>query len=605
MSQNPYVPTPPADTAFRPRVWPGVAVLLVTLAMLLVPPFVPSLERTSTLFMLMSFAPMVAVGGGLVWWLAVSRVKAIDRVAVVALFLVPFGLFVAEQLSVGRMPFAPLLYGVPFVFLLWVGWLVVSLPLAGGVRRAGVYLAVLLGWGLFGLVRADQSDADLVPLLVWRWTPKAEDAFAARGERERVAATADAVEVKEGDWAEFRGPKRDNVITGVTLDPDAFATPKLIWKAPIGPGWGSFAVAGDRLYTIEQVGDQEAVVCLDAATGKQIGERYTYPAKFDDPQAGAGPRSTPTVAGGKVYALGATGVLTCLNATDLKKVWAVDLVKDAGGVRPMWGFASCPLVVRGLVIVYTGGPNGKGVTAFDAADGTVKWQAGQGTHGYSSAQLVTFAGVEQALMVSNYGIESFDPKTGKVLWEHEWLMGQGNRTCQVPILGDGELLLCSGVGILGTKRLKVTKTADGWDVKVLWKTPDLSPYFNDGVVYQNHYYGFSGMKFHCIDLSNGEEVWVAPKGNAGKQRFTPGAKYGNGQVLLFADAGQLLVTEARESLTETGSVFLLKATPDGHTELASFPGLQGKTWNHASFARGRLYLRNGQEAACFELAAKK
>ncbi len=595
MADNPFVPRPPADAAtFRPRIWPGAVVLAVALAMLLVPPFVPGLERTSALFTLMTYAPVVALGGALVWWLAVSRVKLIDRVAVPVLFLVPFVLFVGEQLAAGRVPFAPLLYGVPFVFLLWVGWLVLSLPLSGGVRRVGVYVAVLLGWGLFGIVRADQADADLVPLLVWRWTPRAEDAFAARGERERVAAVG-AVEVKEGDWAEFRGPKRDGVVRGATLDADAFANSKPMWNAPVGPGWGSFAVAGDRLYTIEQVGDREAVVCLDAATGKQVGERYTYPAKFDDAQAGVGPRSTPTVSGGKVYAMGATGHLCCLTAADLTPVWTADLVADAGGVRPMWGFASSPLVVHGLVIVYTGGLNDKGVTAFDAADGKVKWQAGEGTHGYSSAQLVTFAGIEQVLMASNYGVESFDPKSGTVLWKHEWPMSMGNRTCQVPILGDGELLLCSGVGILGSKRLKVTKTAYAWDVKVVWESKKLSPYFNDGVVYQTHYYGFSGKVFHCLDLATGKEKWSA----------TPAAKYGNGQVLLFADQGLLLVTEAKNSLTDTGRVFLLKATPDDHEELASFPGIQGKTWNHAAFAHGRLYLRNGQEAACYELPAKK
>ncbi|MCU0702848.1 MAG: PQQ-like beta-propeller repeat protein [Fimbriiglobus sp.] len=596
----------PAESRFRPRVWPGVFVLVVAAGMLLAPPFIPALERTQALFMLVSLAPIVALGGGILWWVAASRAPLVDRLLVPVFFIVPFAVFLGEQLAAGRLPFAPLLYGVPFVFLLWVGWLVLSRPLPGGVRRAGVYAAVLLGWAAFGCVRFDQSDADLVPIMAWRWTPRAEDAFAARGERERVTAAGDGVQSRPGDWTAMRGPNRDGIVTGFALDEAAFASPRLVWKTEVGPGWGSFAVAGDRLYTLEQVGDREAVVCLDAATGKQIGDRHSYPAKFDDPQAGAGPRSTPTVADGRVYTMGATGILCCLNATDLKLIWTIDVMKDAGGARPMWGYACSPLVAHGLVFVYTGGLNGKAVTAFDAADGKVRWQGGQGTHAYSSLQLVTFSGVEQVLAATNYGVEAFDPKTGAVLWEHEWKMGTGNRTTQIPILGDGELLLTSGVGILGTKRLKVTKDAAGrWDVKVLWKSADLSPYFNDGVVYQNHYYGFSGMKFHCVDLATGEEVWAAPKGSSGKARFTDGAKYGNGQVILFAEQGLLLVTEARESLTETGSVFLLKATPDGHTELASFPGIKGKTWNHPTFTGGRLYLRNGVEAACYELPPKK
>lgn len=595
---NPYLPPLLTDRpAFRPRVWPGVALLLVVLAMLLVPPFVPALERTSTLFMLMMFAPIIGVAGAMLWWAAISRVPAVDRAAVLGLFLTPLILFSAEAVLIhGQAPFAPLIYGVPLVLLLWVGWLAVSLPLSGTARRVGVYTAVALGWLPLALVRVEQTDADLIPQFAWRWDLRPEDR--PRGEREKVDGSTEVVEVKPGDWAEFRGPNRDNVVRGVLLDVDAFGEPKLLWKKEMYPGWGSFAVAGDRLYTMEQQGSREVILCLDANTGKQIGDTHSYPAKFTEAIAGAGPRSTPTVSGGKVYAMGATGILTCLTAADLKPVWTADLVKDAGGVLPMWGFASSPLVVRGLVIVYTGGPNGKGVTAFDATDGKVKWQAGEGTHGYSSAQLVTFAGVEQVLMQSNYGVESFDPTTGAILWKSEWKLPQGNRTCQVPILGDGELLLGTGVGVLGTRRLKVTKGSAGaenkdWKVEVAWESNKLSPYFNDGVVYQGHYYGFSGKAFHCVDLSTGKEKW------------TVGARYGNGQVLLFADQGLLLVSEAKNSLTEVGSVFLLKATPDDHDELSSFPSIKGKTWNHPSFAHGRLYMRNGVEAACFELPLKK
>lgn len=589
---NPYVPTEPRPE-YRPRLWPGVLLLLVVFAMLFVPPLVHSIERTFTLFMLMMAAPLIGLAGGAAWWFGYSRVPVLDRVAIPLLVLLPLIGFGVETVVVDHQPpMGPVLFGVPFVLLLFVGWLVVSLPLPGGARRAGAFAAVVLGWGLFGLVRLEQTDADMRPMFAWRWEPRPENR---ERTRERVDAPADPVEVTAGDWAEFRGPNRDDTITGVALDTDAFGAAKLVWKKEMYPGWGSFAVVGHRLYTMEQQGDREVVLCLDANTGKQVGEAFSYPSRFFDSNAGVGPRSTPTVSGGKVYALGANGVLHCLTAADLKPVWSVHLVKDAGGVRPMWGFASSPLVVHGLVIVYTGGPDGKGTTAFGAADGKVKWQAGQGTHGYSSAQLVTFAGVEQVLMQSNHGVESFDPTTGAVLWEHAWDMKGGNRTCQIPILGDGELLLGSGVGVLGTRRLKVTKAGDRWDVQVVWESKVPSPYFNDGVVYRNHYYGFSGSEFHCIDLANGKEKW------------TDGTRYGNGQVLLFADQGLLVVTEAKNTLTEVGKVYLLKADPDpdADRELASFDGIKGKTWNHASFARGRLYLRNGVEAACYELPLKK
>jgi outer membrane protein assembly factor BamB len=291
-----------------------------------------------------------------------------------------------------------------------------------------------------------------------------------------------------------------------------------------------------------------------------------------------------------VYACGATGVLVCLDAAKGAVVWSKSLT-DAGGAVPMWGYAVSPLVTKNLVVCYSGGKGGKGVTAFDAADGAVKWQAGQGVHGYSAARLVTFAGVEQILMQSNYGLESFDPLTGKVLWEHLWKLEGGNRTTQPLVLGDGEVVVTTGVGQLASRRLKVTKDGDGWKVATAWQSGELSPYYNDGVVSDGHYYGFSGATFHCVDLSTGEQAW------------TKWEKYGNGQVLLFAEQKLLLVTEATKGKDAVGRVFLLKADPDPDAthELAGFVGLTGKTWNHPAFSRGRLYIRNGQEAACYEL----
>jgi outer membrane protein assembly factor BamB len=584
---NPFDPASTTDPNRWPvRWWPGLLLLVAVLAMLFVPPFF--IERTSALFMLMMFAPVVAVVGGITWWLGLSRVEWADRLAVLGFFVVPLGLYSGELVAAGQAPMAPLVYGVPFVLAAWVGWLIVSTPLGKTVRRVGTCVAVLLAWLAYGTVRVEQTDADLMPQLVWRWTPKPEDAFAAvKGERQTVSATANVIEVKPGDWAEFRGPNRDNALTGVNLDQEKFATAKELWKVRIGPGWGSFAVVGNRLFTQEQQGDNEAVVCLDADSGKLVWE-HVYPAKFTEAIAGAGPRSTPMVAGGRVYSMGATGQLKCLDAASGKDVWTTDIVQAAEAKLPMWGFASSPLVIHGKVIVYTGGAGGKGTTAFDADSGKVAWAAGKAVHGYSSAHRVVFAGVEQVLMASDYGLESFDPKTGVVLWEHAWPLSQGNRTCQPIVFGDGDVILGTGVGLLASRRLKVTKTADGWDVKTVWETRKLSPYFNDGVVHKGHYYGFSGKTFHCIDLADGKEKWSV------------GAKYGNGQVLLLADQDLLVVSEAKNSLTDVGRVFLLDANPDDHTELSSFASIKGKTWNHPSIANGRLYIRNGVEAACYE-----
>lgn len=580
----------PEHRPWPARLWVGVLVLLTVLAMLLIPPFV--IERDALQYKLMMVAPALGVIGACVWWSRLSRVSRPDRIGVVACFLLPFALFVGEIVIQGVMPMAPGVYGVPFVLLLWIGWLVVSYPLGWRTRRIGTYTAVLLGWAAFGMVRLDQTEASMVPNLSWRWTPRPEDAFLAqKGERGTTALSGEVVEVKPGDWAEFRGPSRDNTLTGINLDPTRFTQARELWKVPIGPGWGSFAVVGERLYTLEQQGDREAVVCLDAKSGKMVWE-HTYPAKFYDPNAGVGPRSTPTVTNNRVYTLGATGLLKCLNAVTGGEIWAVDLT-TVGGVRPMWGFASSPLVTDGKVVVFTnGGKQGKATAAFDADSGQVVWQAGRGWHGYSSGRRVAIAGIDQILMASNYGLESHDPATGRVLWEHQWIQSDGNRSAQPAVIGEGDYLLGTGVGFKASRRLKVTKTSDGWDVAKVWESRRVSPYFNDGVVFEGHYYGFSGDRFHCIDLADGQEKWDAS------------SRYGNGQVLLLADQGLLIVSEENRSVSEVGSVFLLQADSEDHTEVASFPTIKGKTWNHPVIAHGRLYVRNGVEAACYELPTK-
>lgn len=592
MSDNPYVPKLPADPTFRPRVWPGVVLLLAVLAMLFVPAFL--VERSQLQFQLMMAAPMLAMGGSIVWWAGFSRVPAVDRGLALCLFLWPAAGFAVEEMidTGGQAPMRALVYGVPFVFLCWVAGLVVGLPFPPA-RRSLLYIGLCLGWVAFGVVRIEGTDGSLVPQFNWRWNKKPEDA-AKDIKRETVNLTSGA-DVGKDDWAEFRGPNRDNVIKGVTLADWTTSPPKGVWEKPIevGPGWGSFAVVGDRLYTMEQQGNEEAVICLDAATGKMAWkEPFKYPAIFKEAISGAGPRSTPTVKDGKVYTFGATGVLSCLDAKTGEKVWQTDAKEAATATppTPWWGYASSPLVTRGLVIVCV---PAKGTAAFAVADGSLKWSAGKASHGYSSAQLATIAGVEQVLMLSNHGLEGFDIDTGKVLWEHSWPMPGGSRSLQPTVVGEGEFLIGSGVGsVMGTRRVKVTKAGDTWKADaVAWEVgPKFSPYYNDGVVHNGHFYGFSGKNFICVDLKDGRLTW----GDDG-----PGTVHGNGQVLLFADAGQLLVT------SEYGKMFLVKCNPAEYEEVATAPTVPGKMWNHAAYARGKLYVRSDKKAMCFSLAEKK
>ena len=571
----------------RIRLWP--ALLLTAVGAFCVFGLPLLFTRTIVHFMGMMGGPVLCAVGLLAWWAFGSRVRGTYRWLPVVLFLAGA---VGVPVLLHPPEVAPLavVYGVSSVALLWVLWLVLSTPLSMAERLPGVVATVVIGWAAFALVRIDGTDADMVPDLSFRFTKTAEqlaeEERAARGQGPAVAAS-DAVVVRPGDWAEFRGPNRDGRAVGTTVRTDWDANPPtVVWKQRIGPGWGSFAVVGDRLFTQEQRGDTEAVVCYRADTGRELWA-HQEPARFYEAIAGAGPRATPTVADGRVYAYGATGTLACLDATTGRPRWTRDVAADTGAPVPQWGFSSSPLVVQGVVVVFAGAPGGKGTAAYRADTGEPAWTAGTGTHGYASAHRATLRGVEQVLMSSNAGLESFRPADGKVLWTLPGTDPMANRVTQPAVLSDTDVLFGTGVGSdQNTKRLRVAKDGDNWSVETVWTSPAVKPYFNDGVLHKDHYYGFNGSALVCMSAADGRQRWKA------------GTVYGNGQVLLLADQ-DLLVVQA-----ESGRVALVEAIPDDYSEVARFPALKGKTWNHPVVVRGRLYVRNGEEAACYDVSGR-
>jgi outer membrane protein assembly factor BamB len=350
-----------------------------------------------------------------------------------------------------------------------------------------------------------------------------------------------------------------------------------LWKRPIGPGWSSFAVNGNLLYTQEQRGGDEVVSSYKLTTGEPV---WTHrdAARFWESNAGAGPRGTPTLSNGRVYTLGATGIVNALDGTTGAVFWSHNAASDTKVKIPMWGIASSPLVVDDVVIVATGGK----LAAYDVATGNLRWTGGGGGFSYSSPHLVTIDGVPQVLFISGPGTISVAPTTGKVLWQHAW---EGGSIVQPAMTADGDLLIntMAGSGGLGIRRLAVAHKAGGWTVDERWTSTGLKPYFNDFVVHKGHAFGFDGNILSCIDLQDGQRKWK-------------GGRYGNGQLLLLADQDLLLV------LSEEGELALVKATPDQFTEVARFPAIEGKTWNHPVLVGDRLLVRNDQEMAAFRLS---
>jgi outer membrane protein assembly factor BamB len=609
------------------RLWPGVhAAVLLLLVWLVVPIVVPGAGGTAILG---------GLAGGLaviVWWLFFSRAPWSERVAAIVLMIIAVFAtrpILHQSIRGGMMGMMFVVYVIPALSLALVAWAVASRRLSGGLRRATMIAAILLACGVFTLLRTGGMTGDAESDLHWRWTKTPEERLLAQAADEaavrptapagaatpekplpaqasdrpaaRTSAPAAAgtpekgVPAPAGDkptapsadpagaktaaaWPGFRGTARDGIVRGVRIDTAWSREPPVeMWRRPIGPGWSSFAVHGDLVYTQEQRGDHEVVSCYRLSTGGPVW-RHRDAVRFYESNGGAGPRSTPTVHNGRVYTLGATGIVNALDAGNGTVVWSRNAKTDTGAPLPGWGFAGSPLVVDDVVIVATSGR----LAGYDAATGNPRWTHTTGGGGYSSPHLVTMDGVPQILLLSGGGATSVSPGDGTRLWQHSGL--EGVSIVQPAFAADGDVLVAAGdmMGGTGIRRIAVSQGSSGWTVDERWTSRGLKPYFNDFVVHKEHAFGFDGTILSCINVENGERKWK-------------GGRYGAGQMVLLPDQDVLLV------LSEEGELALVSATADKFTELARFKAIEGKTWNHPVLVGEVLLVRNGEEMAAFRL----
>ena len=575
------------------RLWPGVlAAVLLLLFWFVVPVVVPD-------------AAALGVIGGLVcalvvvlWWAFFSRAPHLERWGAILLMIVAMAAtrpILHPSIRGGMMGMMFLAFALPTLSLALVAWAAATRRLSDGPRRAWLVAALLFACGAWLLVRTNGITGDADSDFAWRWTKTSEERLLAQaGERPApgpavpaVAKTTEAppttpAGVEPAAWPGFRGPHRDDAVPGVRIGTDWSKTPPVqMWRRPIGPGWSSFAVRGDRFYTQEQRGDDEIVACYDVKTGKPVWS-HRDAARFWESNAGPGPRATPTLSDdGRVYTFGATGIVNALDAANGAVLWSRNAATDTGKKVPGWGFAGSPLVVGDVVVVAASGA----LVGYDRATGKPRWHGPAGGWGYSSPHLVTIGGVPQVLLLNGAGAISVAPADGTLLWKHEW---HGDGIVQPAVTADGDVLIGTGSGMgggagMGVRRIAVAHGPGGWTTQERWTSNGLKPYFNDFVVHAGHAYGFDGSILACIDLKDGQRKWK-------------GGRYGHGQLLLLPDEDLLLV------LSEDGKLALVRATPDQFTELARFPAIEGKTWNHPVLVGDVLLARNGQEMVAFRLS---
>jgi outer membrane protein assembly factor BamB len=382
-------------------------------------------------------------------------------------------------------------------------------------------------------------------------------------------------------WTNYRGARRDGKYDQPVSTSWPSNGPPVLWKQPVGIGYASFAVADGKAFTLEQRRRQEVVAAYDVATGRELWTQG-WSAEFTD-STGDGPRSTPTWDQGRVYALGATGELKCLDANTGAVIWGRNILSENQASNLQWAQSASPLIVDDKVIVLPGGGGGKSVVAYNKTTGAPVWRALDDRQAYVSPMLVELGGRRQIVVVSSLRVVGLTPENGSLLWSYPWDTDMGINVSQPVVVDRNRFFISSGYG-KGAALVELKASGNTITPSTIWENTNMKNKFNSSVLHNGYVYGLDEGILVCLDVNTGERKWKE-------------GRFGYGQVILAS--GHLIVTQG-----DTGEIALIKAAPDKYTEVARFAALQGRTWNYPAIADGRLLVRNATEMAAYDISAR-
>ncbi len=398
------------------------------------------------------------------------------------------------------------------------------------------------------------------------------------------------------EWPSFRGPNHNGIVEApANVSNWRSVRLKTLWKTETPAGFSSFAVAGEKAYTIVTADDDgnpsETLVCLDGRTGKELWAKpLTIVSKYDGGgdsgdkgnDGGDGPRSTPVLDDGHVYAIDGNLGVHCFNAGSGEIVWQHDVLGENNGVNIKWQNAASPLI-DGNILLMAGGGSGQALLGLDKKTGAVVWKGESDLMTHATPILANIHGVHQAIFFTQEGLVAVDPQKGGVLWRAPFPYKVS--TAASPVVFEDIVYCSAGYGV-GAGAFKISQTGSGLSAEPIWRREnECFNHWSTPVVKDGYLYGMFSFKEYgkgplaCVDIRTGKDLWK-------KDGFGPG------QVIL---AGDKVI-----ALSDKGEVVIVDTNPQKYTELKRDDVLKGKVWSYPVLAYNHLFIRSTEEGACIQ-----
>jgi outer membrane protein assembly factor BamB len=381
------------------------------------------------------------------------------------------------------------------------------------------------------------------------------------------------------DWVQFRGNSRDSKVTGFQVPKTWPSELRQAWKVNVGTGDASPLLMGNRIFVFTRQGGDEVILCLDAATGKEIWKsQYACAAVTGPSTSHPGPRSTPAISQGKMVTFGVTAILTCLDVTNGKVLWKKE---NPGNEVPQFYTGMSPLLVDGLCIVHLGKPNEGEVVALDLASGTEKWKWTGDGPSYSSPSVMVADGQKQVVVLTEKNLIGLSLNDGKLLWEVPATVQQRFYNCPSPYI-NGQIIYFTGQGT-GTKAIQISKDGNKFVTRELWQNPDIGAKWNTPILKDGFLYGFTDQRrIYCLNASDGKTAWYDSAINS--------------DFATILDCGSVII-----GLPSTANLLVFKPDNKSYQEIARYKVSDTPIYAFPVIAGNNIYIKDAESLTLFKI----